>query len=346
MLLSDGDQEEPRTCHCCVNAMPRNSSGLGVVDLLQSQTFPPPVKAWATAHTAEKPQAARDKVSQDDRRAHARIAAEDLWWLRTTRLRYGAPVSVLDLSAGGALLETDFQMQPGSSLVLELLGLEGPTVAPFRVVRCQIASLNGGLRYRGACAFKRPLDLPDLLGSSSVPGREQQTHLRLDLALKSIVAAYIRQGATRGSDKSAVNEGLELIDYLKRLWTRAVRRPNHAFDQLVRGLLEDSVAVLQRRGRWEAAQAQLEERLRRALPQLKIQIVPAPRPTLDGRVESVHFALEPRETAPAQFLYVEIPDNHCLDEAQFRLLKAATDLMTLLRSWDCREMSALKGAAG
>jgi hypothetical protein len=73
---------------------------------------------------------------------------------------------LIDLSVGGALLESDNRLCPGSVLALEL---DGPSqiVVPLRVVRSQIASLRKGVVYRGACAFKRPLDLPDLLRHAS-----------------------------------------------------------------------------------------------------------------------------------------------------------------------------------
>ncbi|HTF88191.1 MAG TPA: PilZ domain-containing protein [Planctomycetota bacterium] len=101
-------------------------------------------------------------VFEPNRRAFPRLSAREITWLRTARLKYGPSVSLIDLSVRGALFETKLQLRPGSESALELTGRGAQTVMPFRVVRCQVSDLTGGLRYRGACAFKRPLDLLDL----------------------------------------------------------------------------------------------------------------------------------------------------------------------------------------
>jgi len=97
-----------------------------------------------------------------NRRLHERLKASDLAWLRRARLKYGPDVRVLDLSAGGILLETDSQLTPDTAIVVELIGAASPILAPSRVLRCRVATLGEVLRYRGACAFKRPLQIPEL----------------------------------------------------------------------------------------------------------------------------------------------------------------------------------------
>jgi hypothetical protein len=101
-----------------------------------------------------------------DRRAHKRLSARELRWLRTARFEHGPPVTLIDLSVGGVLLESVDRLCPGSTLALELVG-PSQIVMPLRVVRSQIARLQEGLLYRGACAFGRPLELPDLELQSS-----------------------------------------------------------------------------------------------------------------------------------------------------------------------------------
>jgi hypothetical protein len=107
--------------------------------------------------------------SERDRRASPRLTAREISWLSTVRLKYGPPVSLIDLSVRGALLETDLQLRPGSESVLELMGDGKHAIVPFRVLRCQVADLADGLRYRGALAFKRPMELSDLQPSLVVP---------------------------------------------------------------------------------------------------------------------------------------------------------------------------------
>jgi hypothetical protein len=108
-----------------------------------------------------------------DRREHRRLSGHELLGLRSARIRsasvnLGQLVSVLDVSAGGALIETEARLRPESEAVLELLGNLERTVVPFRVLRWHVSALNGPLRYRGACAFTRPLDLADLVLPSPV----------------------------------------------------------------------------------------------------------------------------------------------------------------------------------
>src|ERR1700730_4082029 len=85
-------------------------------------------------------------VADADRRAHPRLSARELRWLRAARLKYGPPVRLIDLSVGGALLESDAPLRPGSTLALELAGAgpvgSSPVVVPLRVVRCQLTGLG------------------------------------------------------------------------------------------------------------------------------------------------------------------------------------------------------------
>jgi PilZ domain len=108
-----------------------------------------------------------------NRREHRRFSGHELPGLRSARLgsariNPGPLVSVLDVSAGGALIETEARLRPESEAVLELLGNLERTVVPFRVLRWHVSALSGPLRYRGACAFTRPLDLADLVQPSPV----------------------------------------------------------------------------------------------------------------------------------------------------------------------------------
>ena len=284
----------------------------------------------------------RFSKDSDDRRAHPRFRADDLWWLRGTRLKYGASVEVIDLSISGALVETEFRLQPGSNLVLELVGLEGPMIVPLRVVRCQVARIAGSVRYHGACAFKRPLDLPVPVGGSAGTPVDRRQEVRVDQVLKSMVATYAKRGTAVDSLKSVLSESQDVIEYLKRLQKIAVRRSQNPFGALVAHLLEDAVTALQRRDRWETARETVEGRLSRVLPQFKIGIVHSLPSTLDEQSESVHFALERFGMLPAQFLNIEIPPNSAVEDEHFRLLKSASYLLTLLRLWDFRRMSAVK----
>ena len=103
-----------------------------------------------------------DQEPPSDRRIHERLRTGDLEWLRGASVKYGAEVRVLNISAGGLLLETPQALKPNSSVILELTGPDSPILVPSRVLRCRVASLSDILTYEGACAFRRPLTLPEL----------------------------------------------------------------------------------------------------------------------------------------------------------------------------------------
>jgi hypothetical protein len=101
-----------------------------------------------------------------NQRIHERVKAGDLPWLRGARLKYGAEVRILDISAGGVLLETSAELSPNANVVVELTGAASPILIPSRVLRCRVASLGEILKYQGACAFKKPLTIPGLVDRS------------------------------------------------------------------------------------------------------------------------------------------------------------------------------------
>jgi hypothetical protein len=78
----------------------------------------------------------------------------------TVRIPRQPPVSLVNLSTGGVLLEAPFQLRPGSRLTLELLTSAHRLDVPFRLLRCYVSELTRGLRYRAACEFEEALSLP------------------------------------------------------------------------------------------------------------------------------------------------------------------------------------------
>jgi hypothetical protein len=104
-----------------------------------------------------------EPYEDSERRGHMRLGADDVRWLRSARLKYGPDVRVIDISAGGILVETEGQLRPDSSIVFELSGPLNPILVPSKVLRCRVATFDEVMRYQGACAFRRPLDIPDLM---------------------------------------------------------------------------------------------------------------------------------------------------------------------------------------
>ena len=112
----------------------------------------------------------RAASSRAERRAHSRRNARDLEWLRLVKLAQGMDVRLVDLSEGGALLEFNSPLKPGTILTLELSGSGLETVVPLEVLRCYISSLRGNIAtYRGACAFSHLIELPEELMEPEPP---------------------------------------------------------------------------------------------------------------------------------------------------------------------------------
>jgi hypothetical protein len=70
------------------------------------------------------------------------------------RIRPGYAALVLDVSAGGAFIETSRRLLPGSAIDLLVDGGDRGAVVRGRVLRCFVASIASDIvRYRAALAF-------------------------------------------------------------------------------------------------------------------------------------------------------------------------------------------------
>jgi hypothetical protein len=93
-----------------------------------------------------------------DRRAWPRMSTVTRAEMAIGRLRPGRAAQIVDVSSGGALIETDWRLLPGTRVELQV----GAPVALYRVrgwvLRCQVARLDRErIRYRGAVAFEEQL---------------------------------------------------------------------------------------------------------------------------------------------------------------------------------------------
>ena len=65
---------------------------------------------------------------------------------------------MIDVSAGGALIETAHRLMPGSAIELLLATSHRQTSIKGRVLRCRVARLGASaVWYRGAIGFDGPL---------------------------------------------------------------------------------------------------------------------------------------------------------------------------------------------
>lgn len=93
-----------------------------------------------------------------ERRTSPRMQAHAIEGMQRARLRPGRSAMIIDVSAGGALIETDWRLLPGTRVEMQL----GEPVTLFRVtariLRCHVAMLaRERIRYRGALKFDAPL---------------------------------------------------------------------------------------------------------------------------------------------------------------------------------------------
>ncbi len=91
-----------------------------------------------------------------DRRRAPRTRTSDL----AARVRPGHRVHVIDISAGGALLEAPQAMRPGAGVEVQFERSEHRVRVSGIVVRCGVTSLdpNRGPTYRAAIAFDEAVD--------------------------------------------------------------------------------------------------------------------------------------------------------------------------------------------
>jgi hypothetical protein len=118
---------------------------------------------WAGGH-------ARDLLGHD-RRAHVRRRPTEFDHALVARLKAGPVLRLLDVSAGGALIETPSRLTPGAQILVEFLApaTREATLVRSRVMRSHVAALDGGVRYRGACSFDGLLELAALVNRPGEP---------------------------------------------------------------------------------------------------------------------------------------------------------------------------------
>lgn len=265
-----------------------------------------------------------------DRREYARLTPAEL----SARFKYGEAVKLVDVSAGGALLETTRILKPDTDLVLEILDARTSKVAHVisRVLRSQVAGIDGVIRYRGACRFKRPLSHPTLVAQPAplLLPTDPSDFLKLEFALKTIVEGYFRRPRA-SREAGRWRDGSALLDALVRLRAAAERRRDPNNGQLA-ALLDNIIPALQQRRAPEAIIRDLQGLLARQLPLLTIRANGRPDATSCDR-EVVTFSIAAEAGEPRIAVTAEFAAGFALDEGQFRLLKAGAYLVSLVKRW-------------
>jgi hypothetical protein len=99
----------------------------------------------------------RAQVTNMDRRRSPRVSAEHTCWQRLAIVRPGREVFLLNLSRGGALIESSARLTVGARTELQLFGPRRRLLAG-RVERCRVVALDP-LRYEGALIFDEDFEM-------------------------------------------------------------------------------------------------------------------------------------------------------------------------------------------
>lgn len=186
-------------------------------------------------------------ATASDRRAHVRVPAQELEWLKSIRVKIGqtiAPISLIDLSSGGALYESRSPLKPGTSATLTVVGRAVVETTGVRVLRCEVSSLDGGLIYRSACEFDREIALPGARrrGQAPWPASSGAAALsNLDAALRrgdapeALMAVLNPQAAALGTATTA--SGSRPAPDHVTTWHRLVVR--YVDGRLLKGFTQD-----------------------------------------------------------------------------------------------------------
>jgi hypothetical protein len=94
-----------------------------------------------------------------DRRRTRRRNRVDEHGIVRARVRPGQDVSVIDVSAGGALVESTHRLMPDARVELHLRrNTAEAEIVRGRVLRCRVSTLSAtAVSYQGAILFDRPL---------------------------------------------------------------------------------------------------------------------------------------------------------------------------------------------
>ena len=105
-------------------------------------------------------------IRSTDRRQSERWSRPDDHGIVSVRVRPGHAAAIVNVSAGGALIETASRLLPGAPVDLHIEAERRRTTWRGRVLRCAVVKLRAtAVGYRAAIAFDRPF--PWFIGESS-----------------------------------------------------------------------------------------------------------------------------------------------------------------------------------
>jgi hypothetical protein len=271
-------------------------------------------------------------LAPHERRLYARRRDFELDWIRTARLPSAGAVSLVDLSAGGALIDTNVPLRPGAVLSLELVGSGIEATVTLQVLRSHVAALGtNGARYRGACEFTRPLELPGLQLLPDYLDVGADPFASVDAALKHLVE---RACATDLSQRLAPGDVVLMLQALARRALSGV----DPFGRQLGNLLEELLPACRPGQTLDRALTTIERQLCQVLPQLRLRIVDGMTPPPPG-MKSV--LINPPGTLSASVpVSIDLPSAGVISDSQARLLRTSSRVIILVQRLNAHTVDA------
>ena len=291
----------------------------------------------STPHESPRSTARAASHGSADRRAHKRHRADEVAALDRVRLKFGPAVTLVDLSQGGAQIETaNFRLQPGSAVVFEIAGGDIDLAVPSRVLRCQLARLLPEPVYRGALAFKALLDLKGLLPS---PPLDVPPHAALDPVLEQArLQQIVRRVQLAGIDGRGTADAVRarLVDAIASalavVESPAGRRVGPALGAELGTLFKGIGAAIEARQSPRLLMSATEQQLRRLVPARSIALTDAETLAWATTSEAIVLSMpQLTDEVPPGKVAVEFDEGFEPHELHFQLLKAGVPLMALVR---------------
>jgi hypothetical protein len=142
-------------------------------DLKEQTQWPKRMETLFGSHNNIKKKSRR--YTGPNTRQWPRYSLPDVPSVKSINANAGAEMKVINISRGGALLETEVRLPPNTKIVLRVVTIEGVIQITGRVLRSSISSLKGTPKYQSAVSFENPLHILDDL-SETAAGSQPSVH--------------------------------------------------------------------------------------------------------------------------------------------------------------------------
>ena len=274
-----------------------------------------------------------------ERRGATRHGEDRLHWVRVARLQFGQGVSLIDLSTGGARLDSPVALRPSFVSALEIIGGGLETVVPFRVLRCEVGELTAdGVIYRGACQFMRPIELPNI-ARPAVEAAQPEDVLELDVVLKNLVRRACGDGGTeRFSD-------LQLVQALKALHRRAASVFSDPMGPRLSALLRLVLPAVEQGSGLTVVLPRIETLLCRVAPAVTVRFAGAAAAGGDPNQNSILIGT-PGLTGAGPVVTIDVPTRPTMTPWQHRVIRATARVIALLQRLEPDRSIDVPGVSG